>query len=77
MMDGASNGKQKKVLVTGADGFIGSHLVEKLLNEGYHVKAFCIYNSNGSWGWLDLLEEQVKNKYRSCAWRYKGSTKCT
>ena len=37
----------KKVLVTGADGFIGSHLVEMLFNKGYKVKAFCIYNSNG------------------------------
>ena len=43
----------KTVLVTGADGFIGSHLVERLITEGADVRAFCIYNSNGSAGWLD------------------------
>jgi len=45
----------KKVVVTGADGFIGSHLVEKLLQEGCKVKAFCYYNSFNTWGWLDSL----------------------
>lgn len=47
--------KATKVLVTGADGFIGSHLVEALLEVGYDVTAFCFYNSFGSWGWLDSL----------------------
>lgn len=45
----------KRVLVTGADGFIGSHLVERLQNEAASVSAFCVYNSNGSYGWLDDL----------------------
>lgn len=45
----------KKVLVTGADGFIGSHLVESLLEKNYDVKAFSFYNSFNTWGWLDIL----------------------
>ena len=47
-----------KALVTGADGFIGSHLVEYLLEKGYNVKAFTYYNSFNSWGWLDTLEKE-------------------
>jgi len=50
--------KNKKVLVTGADGFIGSHLTEKLLDEGCRVKAFTYYNSFGTWGWLDTLPKE-------------------
>ena len=49
----------KKVLVTGADGFIGSHLVEQLIQEGCKVKAFCYYNSFNSWGWLDTLPQSI------------------
>ena len=45
----------KRVLVTGADGFIGSHLTECLLEKGYEVKAFAYYNSFNTWGWLDTL----------------------
>jgi NAD dependent epimerase/dehydratase len=48
----------KKVLVTGADGFIGSHLVEKLIENGYEVKAFVYYNSFNSWGWLENLPRE-------------------
>lgn len=49
----------KKVLITGADGFIGSHLVEQLIIEGCKVKAFCYYNSFNSWGWLDSLPAEL------------------
>jgi NAD dependent epimerase/dehydratase len=48
----------KKLLVTGADGFIGSHLVEGLLNKGYQVRAFVFYNSFNSWGWLDTFPKE-------------------
>ncbi len=51
----------KKVLVTGADGFIGSHLVELLIDLGIDVRAFCFYNSNSSFGWLDTLSNNKKN----------------
>ena len=49
----------KKVLVTGADGFIGSHLVEALIAHGCDVRAFVFYNSFNSWGWLDSLPQAV------------------
>lgn len=51
--------KNKHVLITGADGFIGSHLTEKLIDEGCKVKAFVYYNSFNSWGWLDTLPKAV------------------
>ena len=54
---------QKKVLVTGADGFIGSHLVEELVRQGFSVRAFVMYNSFNSWGWLDHCAPDVKGKF--------------
>ncbi len=47
--------KGKTVVVTGADGFIGSHVTQRLIAEGANVRALCVYNSNGSYGWLDDL----------------------
>jgi NAD dependent epimerase/dehydratase len=49
----------EKVLVTGADGFIGSHLVEELVRAGKKVKAFVYYNSFNSWGWIDTLDQEI------------------
>jgi UDP-glucose 4-epimerase len=52
--------KDLRVLVTGADGFIGSHLAERLVADGARVRAFCLYNSQGSWGWLDTSPRDVR-----------------
>lgn len=52
----------ERVLVTGADGFIGSHLVESLIESGYKVKAFVYYNSFNSWGWIDSFKEELKKE---------------
>lgn len=49
----------KKILVTGSDGFIGSHLTEELVKKGYQVKAFVYYNSFNNWGWLDTLPADI------------------
>lgn len=51
------------VLVTGADGFIGSHLVESLVRAGKRVRAFLCYNSFNSWGWLDECHEDVRGQF--------------
>lgn len=51
-----------KVLVTGADGFIGSHLTERLLENGYDVRAFVYYNSFNNWGWLDIIPKKKLDK---------------
>ncbi len=53
---------KKKILVTGAEGFIGSHLVERLLRLNYDVRAFVMYNSFNSWGWIDTLDKNIKDK---------------
>jgi NAD dependent epimerase/dehydratase len=52
----------KNVLVTGADGFIGSHLIEELVEKRSRVTAFVLYNSFNSWGWLDSLSEETRSK---------------
>jgi NAD dependent epimerase/dehydratase len=53
----------KKILVTGADGFIGSHLTEALVRAGYNVRAFTLYNSFNSWGWLDRCAKDVQGRF--------------
>jgi dTDP-glucose 4,6-dehydratase len=50
----------KNIFITGADGFIGSHLTEELVRRGYNVRAFVQYNSFNSWGWLDHSEPEIK-----------------
>ena len=52
--------KTKSILVTGADGFIGSHLTEELVRKGYKVRAFVLYNSFNSWGWLDTVSKEIR-----------------
>lgn len=52
--------KQHKILITGADGFIGSHLTEELVRRGFSVRAFVFYNSFNSWGWLDQSSDSIK-----------------
>ncbi len=54
--------QNKKVLLTGADGFIGSHLAEELVAQGFQVRAFCNYNSFNSWGWLDTISKETTEK---------------
>ncbi len=51
----------KRALVTGADGFIGSHLAERLVCEGADVRAFVLYNSFSSWGWLDQSPNKIRD----------------
>ncbi len=53
----------KRILVTGADGFIGSHLVESLVRAGHRVRAFVFYNSFNSWGWLDRATPDVRGQF--------------
>ncbi len=51
-----------KTLVTGADGFIGSHLTEELIRQGHNVRAFVFYNSFNSWGWLDHVSSEIRDQ---------------
>ena len=53
----------EKVLITGADGFIGSHLTEALVRAGFNIRAFTLYNSFGSLGWLDQCAADVKGNF--------------
>jgi NAD dependent epimerase/dehydratase len=53
----------KKIMITGADGFIGSHLTEAAVRAGYGVRAFVLYNSFNSWGWLDRCESDVSGGF--------------
>jgi NAD dependent epimerase/dehydratase len=53
----------KTILITGADGFIGSHLTEQLVRHGHKVRAFVLYNSFNSWGWLDQCADDVKGRF--------------
>ena len=55
--------KNASILITGADGFIGSHLTEALVRAGHKVRAFVLYNSFNSWGWLDHCAQDVKGKF--------------
>ena len=52
-----------KILITGSDGFIGSHLTEALVRLGYKVRAFVFYNSFNSWGWLDHCSPDIKGQF--------------
>ena len=49
----------KNIFITGSEGFIGSHLLEKLVKKNYKVKALCLYNSFNTWGWLDTLDKEI------------------
>jgi NAD dependent epimerase/dehydratase len=55
--------KNKKIIVTGTDGFIGSHLTEELVRRGHEVRAFVLYNSFNSWGWLDHSTPEIKKGF--------------
>ena len=67
--------KDKKVLVTGSDGFIGSHLIERLIAEGCQIRAFVYYNSFNSWGWLDSLSRESLDKIEVFAGDIRDSSR--
>ena len=56
----------KKIFVTGGGGFIGSHLLEKLVKLGYDVKTLVPYNIDNSWGWIDTFEKNIKSRATKC-----------
>ena len=65
----SSNNKflnNKIVLITGADGFIGSHLVESLVKNNCNIRALVMYNSFNTWGWLDTLDKSILNHIEVC-----------
>ena len=62
LLGGRVLSSNKQVLVTGADGFIGSHLTESLVKKGYSVRAFVLYNSFNNWGWLDRIPSEIKEE---------------
>ena len=62
-MNTCNSQRHTKVLVTGADGFIGSHLTEALVRQGYSVRAFTLYNSFNSWGWLDHCADEIRGQF--------------
>ena len=77
----------KKVLVTGADGFIGSHLTEALVRSGYETRAFVMYNSLNSWGWLDrrrrgrerhfeVVAGDIRDPHGVASCRWRGAMRC-
>ena len=55
-----------KILVTGSEGFIGSHLTEELIRKGHQVRAFILYNSFNSWGWLEDIPADIKDQFEVC-----------
>ena len=61
-MNSRNEHQMTKVLITGADGFIGSHLTEELVRRGYAVRAFVLYNSFNSWGWLDHSSSEIRDQ---------------
>ena len=65
------------VLVTGADGFIGSHLAEELVKRGEKVRAFCLYNSFGSLGWIHTLPPAMSVTPMECALPCADSSGCS